>query len=185
MTKIMETHLNIILHLHNFFAWLARLWCLVLDIHNHFLIQRCAFCCRQHLHLLPSYCRLLQKELRIHFPHVWVVDVFWQKKWFWSFFVVSKTLLVTYNLTAVDPICPPSTNNGLASFTSRWISLISILIILYQYIDFSWSVYWLFFHITMNQFNQDIDYIWVDFQHFQGAWVVQKLINVVLKKENC
>ena len=73
---------------------------------------------------------------------------FFDKTWFWSFLVVSKTLLRTYNLTAADPICPPSTNNGRVFLISQGI-------------------------ITMNQFNQ-----YIDFQHFQ---VVQKMINVERK----
>ena len=103
------------------FTGLACLWCLVLDIHNHFLIQRCAFCWRRLLHLLPSYFGLLQKELSTFTFHTYGLWMFFDKKWFWSFLVVSKTLLRTYNLTAADPICPPSTNNGRAFLISQGI----------------------------------------------------------------
>ena len=119
MTTIMEAHLNIIIHLYNFFSGLACLCCLVLDIHNHFLIQRCAFCWRRLPHLLPSYFGLLQKELSTFTFHTYGLWMFFDKKWFWSFLVVSKTLLRTYNLTAADPICPPSTNNGRAFLISQ------------------------------------------------------------------
>ena len=80
MTTIMEAHLNIIKHLYNFFAWLACLWCLVLDIYNHFLIQRCAFCWRRLPHLLPSYFGLLQKELSTFTFHTYGLWMFFLTK---------------------------------------------------------------------------------------------------------